>query len=152
MKKKISSIIGSLFLTLLISGCSTVEPAEHFGKVPLESYKSAYVVFSKNTTIGGYIAADLSRRNISTTLGSLKDRPAKVGFYVVYTDHWNWDVAIYLDSLDVDFIDNTNGQIIAHGSFKNSKFMESWPDPRAKTFEVIDSMFGTKPADDSHTP
>ncbi len=74
--------------------------------------------------------------------GDAREKPKEVGFYVIYTDHWNWDLAVYLDSLDVQFIDNSNGQIIASGSFKNSKIFESWPNPRTKTFEVIDSMFG----------
>jgi hypothetical protein len=144
MKQKNYLLSFFFFLTIFISGCSTVEPANHYGNKPLESFKSAYVVFAKNTTIGGYIAADLARRNIKVSLGALKDKPKEVAFYVIYTDHWNWDVAVYLDSLDVQFIDNSNGQIIASGSFKNSKLLESWPDPRKKTFEVIDSIYNAK--------
>lgn len=124
-----------------ISGCSTIGPAKHYGSTDLDSYKSAYVVFAKNTTIGGYIAADLARRNIKVALGPLKDKPNDVMMYVTYTDHWNWDVVMYLDSLEVQFIDNSNHQQIATGTFKNSKVFESLPDPRKKTFEVVDSMF-----------
>ena len=87
-----------ILFAIFVSGCSTVEPAKHYGNAPLESLKSAYVVFAKNTTIGGYIAADLARRNIKVSLGALKDKPKDVAFYVVYADHWNWDVAVYLDS------------------------------------------------------
>jgi hypothetical protein len=146
MKLKLYSLAGLFLLGLFNSGCSTVEPAQHFGNVPLESYKSAYVVFSKDTTIGGYIAADLAQRGIKASVGTLQDEPKDVGFYVTYVDHWNWDVAVYLDSLEVQFIDNSNGQIVASGFFRNSKVLESWPNPRTKTFEVIDSMFGAKPA------
>jgi hypothetical protein len=144
MKQKKYSIGLLMFLILFICGCSTVEPAEHYGNLSLESYKSAYVVFAKNTTVGEYIAANLARREIKVSMGPLKDKPKDVALYVIYTDHWNWDVAMYLDSLDVQFIDNSNEQMIAHGSFKNSKLLESWPDPRKKTFEVIDSMYNEK--------
>ena len=144
MKQKNFFILAASLL-ILTSGCSTVEPAKHYGNRPLESFKSAYVVFAKDTTIGGYIAADLARRNIKVNMGPLKEKPADVECYVIYTDGWSWDVAMYLDSLDVKFFDNSNGQVIASGSFRNSKIIESQPNPRAKTFEVIDSIYGTKP-------
>lgn len=150
MERKKHASAWLLILIVLLPGCSTIEPAQHFGKVPLESYQSAYVVFSKDSTIGEYIAADLARRNIRASMGTLADKPNDVGFYVIYTDRWNWDLAVYLDSLDVQFIDNSNGQMIASGAFKNSKVFESQPNPRTKTREVIDSMFGTKPANDSN--
>ena len=38
----------------------------------------------------------------------------------------------------------SNGQMIASCSFRNSKLFDSWPDPRTKTFEVIDSIYNTK--------
>ena len=90
----------------------------------MKSFKSAYVVFAKDTTIGGYIEADLARRNIKVSIGPLKDKPEDVAFYVIYTAGWNWDLAMYLDSLNVKFFDNSNGQMIASGSFRNSKIVE----------------------------
>ena len=142
--KKILLPTLAVLLVIIASGCSTVEPAKHYGNAPLESFKSAYVVFATDTTIGGYIEADLARRNIKVSIGPLKDKPTDVAFYVIYKDHWNWDVAMYLDSLDVQFFDNSNGQMIASGSFRNSKIVESWPDPRTKTFEVVDSIYDKK--------
>lgn len=143
MRQKIYLLLLFLPFTLFISGCSSVEPAKHYGNLPLNSLKSAYVVFAKDTTIGEYIEADLARRNVKVSGGTLKDKPEDVAFYVIYTDRWNWDVAVYLDSLDVQFFNNATGQIIASGSFRNSKLLESWPDPRAKTFEVIDSIYNS---------
>jgi hypothetical protein len=134
-----------IFIAVLVSGCSSIQ-SKHYGNIPLESLKSAYVVLAPkgNPTIAGYINVALAQRNIKTRIGPIAEKPADAAFYVVYTDHWNWDVAVYLDSLDIQFIDNSNGQIIASGSFKNNKIVESWPSPRAKTLEVIDSIYNSK--------
>jgi hypothetical protein len=72
MKQKIYLL--SLFLpfTLFISGCSTIEPAKHYGNLPLNSLKSAYVVFAKDTTIGGYIEADLAVAILKSVAARLK--------------------------------------------------------------------------------
>jgi hypothetical protein len=137
----------AIFITAFISGCSTVKPAQHYGNIPLDSLKSAYVVVAihGNPTIGGYIQTALARRNLKVNIGALKDKPQNVAFYVNYKEHWNWDVTVYLESLDIEFVDNANGQIIAKGSFRNS-FLHTFPDPRTKTFEVVDSMFDAKSA------
>jgi hypothetical protein len=139
--KQIVRLTG-LFL-LLLTGCSTVTPAKHYGDTKLDSLKSAYVVIaaSGNPNIAGYIVTALARHNLKTSRGPLKDKPADVAFYVNYREHWNWDVVVYLDTLDVEFMDNATGKMIASGSFRNSKFMESWPNPRDKSIEVVDSMF-----------
>jgi hypothetical protein len=86
----------------------------------------------------------LARRGVKVSIGPLRDKPQDVACYVVYTDHWNWDLAMYLDSLDVQFFDNSTGQMIASGSFRNSQVMESFPNPRKKTFEVVDSIYNSK--------
>lgn len=143
MKQTILSGLSAV-IVVFISGCSTVEPAVHYGKTPLSNYKSAYVAFATDTTIGEYIEADLARRGVKVSIGPLRDKPQDVACYVVYTDHWNWDLAMYLDSLDVQFFDNSTGQMIASGSFRNSQIMESFPNPRKKTFEVVDSIYNSK--------
>jgi hypothetical protein len=130
-------------LAWLVSSCSTVEPAKHFGTRSLDSMKSAYVIVATggNPNIASYITAALVNRNLKASLGPLKDKPADVAFYVTYREHWNWDVAVYLDTLEIEFFDNTTDKMIASGSFRNSKVMESWPNPRKKTIDVVNSMF-----------
>ena len=126
-----------------MTGCSTIPPAQHFGELDLSSLKSAYVVVAPrgNPNIGSYIVTALAHRNIRTNIGALKDKPADVAFYVTYEEHWNWDLAVYLDTLDVNFFDNTTGKRIASGAFRNSKLAETWPNPRDKTIEVVESIF-----------
>jgi hypothetical protein len=134
-----------IFITAFISGCSTVKPAQHFGNISLDSLKSVYVVvaINGNPTMGNYIQTALAHHNLKVNIGALKDKPQDVAFYVNYKEHWNWDVTVYLESLDIEFVDNASGQIIVKGSFKNS-FLHTFPDPRTKTFEVVDSMFDAK--------
>ena len=132
-----------LFCLLLLSACSSIPPAQHYGGVKLETYKSAYVVIDPrgNPNVASYIVTALAHHNLKVNSGAVADKPADTGFYVTYQDHWNWDVAVYLDRLDVQFMDNTNGLMIAYGSFRNSKIWESWPSPHDKTIEVVDSIF-----------
>lgn len=122
--------------------CSTVEPPEHHGNEKLESFKTAYVVVAPhgNPNIGGYIATALTHHGLKVNIGALKDKPQNVGFYVNYKEHWNWDVGVYLESLDVEFVDNSTELVFASGSFRQG-FLHSFPDPRTKTFEVVDSIF-----------
>ncbi|HEV2695148.1 MAG TPA: hypothetical protein VG347_19800 [Verrucomicrobiae bacterium] len=136
-------LLAGLALAMGVNGCSTVTSAQHFGDAKLDSYKSAYVVIapSGNPNIAGYIVTGLAHHNLKVNSGALKDKPAEVGFYVTYQEHWNWDLAVYLDTLDVQFMDNTNNQLIANGSFRNNKFFETQPDPRDKTIEVVDGIF-----------
>jgi hypothetical protein len=132
-----------LFLAAWLTGCSTIPPAQHYGDTKLDSLKSAYVVVAPkgNPSIAGYIVTALAHRGLKVNSGALQDKPADVDFYVTYTEHWNWDVAVYLDTLDVEFMSNATGQMIASGSFRNSKIAETWPNPRDKTIEVVDSIF-----------
>ncbi|HEX7653837.1 MAG TPA: hypothetical protein VF607_10040, partial [Verrucomicrobiae bacterium] len=124
--------------------CSTVTEGRQLTKTDLNTLKSGYVVVAKrgNTTIAGYILADLAQRDIRVTSGDLMDKPADVDFYVTYQEHWNWDVAVYLDTLDIQFYDNKTGVMLAAGSFRNNKIMEQFPNPRDKTKEVVDCAFG----------
>lgn len=135
----------AILATTIFSGCSSVGPAKLHGNKPVASLKSAYVVVATggNPNIGGFIQGGLARQNIKTAIGALKDKPADVDFFVNYKERWNWDITVYLESLDVEFVDNADGKIIATSQFRQGLF-HSFPDPRTKTFEVIDSIFNAK--------
>jgi len=143
--KRILSFAVTVFIATFISGCSSVEPAKHMGNIPVESLKSAYVVLAPgaDTTIAEFIQVGLAHHDLTVSVGALRNKPKDVAFYVNYQDHWKWDLTMYLDSLDVQFIDNSNDQVIASGSFRQGLF-HNFPDPRTTTFEVIDSIYNTK--------
>jgi hypothetical protein len=144
MNRILMSAIAGL-TAVLITGCSTVGPAGHFGTVPIESLKSAYVVIAPrgNPNIGQYIELALAQHHIKTNIGAPQDKPKDVDFYVNYKERWNWDVTVYLESLDVEFVDNATDKTIATGKFRQG-FFHTFPDPRDKTIEVIDSMYPKK--------
>ena len=53
---------------------------------------------------------------------------------------------MFLASLDIRFVDNATGDVIAIGTFRQSTFFHTFPDARKKTFEVIDAIYSREPA------
>jgi hypothetical protein len=133
-----------VFLSM-IQGCASVEPGQRYAGRSVGSLKSAYVVEADNTdhTIGTYIQGELATRNVQATIGPLSAKPAHVEFYVTYSEHWQWDLTMYLSSLDIQFLDNRTGQLIANGAFKNS-LLHTYPDLGDTTRQVIDSIYNAK--------
>jgi hypothetical protein len=110
--------------------------------------KRAYVVHDPGSTYGCANAAEeaLIQRGLKVTSGYIQDKPADTDFYVEVVDRWQWDVAMFLASLEIRFVDNATGDLIATGTFRQSTFFHAFPDQRLKTFEVIDSIYGKQPA------
>ena len=110
--------------------------------------KRAYVVHDPGSTYGCANAAEeaLTARGLQVTSGYIKDKPADADFYVEVIDRWQWDVAMFLASLDIRFVDNATGDLIATGNFRQSTFFHTFPDQKEKTFEVIASIYNTQPA------
>lgn len=138
-----------VLLALCFSGCSSVvESKYHSPRVRLESFKKAYVVHDPGSTYGCANAAEeaLKARGLAVTSGFIKDKPADTDFYVEVIDRWQWDVAMYLASLDLRFVDNTTGDLIATGTFRQGTFFHTFPDQKQKTFDVIASIYNSQPA------
>jgi hypothetical protein len=147
--ERILRLVLLLVLALCFTGCSSVVESKHYSRrVPLESMKSAYVVHDPGSTYGCANAAEeaLTARGLTVTSGFIKDKPADADFYVEVVDRWQWDVAMFLASLNIRFVDNHTGDLIAEGTFRQSTFFHTFPDQRQKTFEVIASIYNTQPA------
>ena len=131
-----------LVSVLILSGCSTVQPGKRLGNAPLETMKTAFVVLRSDydPQIGTNILEALTQHGVVTQVGSFQQKPKDVSFYVEYEDHWRWDLAMYLHSLDIRFMDNVTGQIIGSGAFRQGAF-HSFPNAKEKTFEVIESIY-----------
>ena len=129
----------------LITGCSTVERGHCSNKVQLEKYQTAYVVMVPGThqRFGPHIVEALAQHGVKAVAGPLENKPTDVGFFVTHEDHWRWDLSMYLFSLDIHFIDNKTSNEIGSGSFHQGGF-HSFPDPRKKTFAVIDSIYDAR--------
>ena len=144
---KFTRYIQLLFVVLVsvLTGCSTVEPGKRYGNIPLESLKSAYIVLAPSTDhkLAEYIHEALEAHQVTSSMGPPDKIPADVSFFVTYEDHWRWDMAMYLNSLDVRFCDITNRQTFATGAFRQGAF-HSFPNPRKKTVEVVESIYKAK--------
>ena len=138
-----------VLLAVCFSGCSSVVESKYYSKhVRLESMKRAYVVHDPGSTYGCANAAAeaLTERGLTVTSGYIQDKPADADFYIEVIDRWQWDVAMFLASLEIRFVDNASGDLIAIGTFRQSTFFHTFPDTRQKTFEVIASVYGSQPA------
>jgi hypothetical protein len=146
---KITAPVLLVLLALCFSGCSSVVESKHYSRhVRLESMKSAYVVHDPGSTYGCANAAEeaLKAKGLTVTSGYIKDKPANTDFYVEVVDRWKWDLAMYLASLDIRFVDNATGDLIAVGTFRQGTFFHTFPDQRQKTFDVIASIYNSQPA------
>src|SRR5262245_60742578 len=134
-----------LLLAMVVSGCSTVQPGNYYGSVPLESMKTAYVVIRPDydPKIGANIQEALTQHGVTSRAGPRVQKPNDVDFFVEYEDHWRWDLAMYLFSLDIRFFENTTGKLIGIGAFRQGAF-HSFPDAKAKTLEVVESIYKAK--------
>lgn len=146
MKRIASCCLVALF-SLCVSGCSSTVESRYYKNAPLNSLKKAYVVHDPGSTLGCAKAAEeaLSARGVTVTAGAIQNKPKDADFYVEVVDHWKWDVAMFLLSLDIHFKDNATGDLIATGSFKQSEFFHTFPNQQHKTLEVIDAIYGRQP-------
>lgn len=142
MSQKVISPLVSL-LVFMLCGCSTVNPGMRFGDAQLATMKSAYVVRHPKSTrdIDGYIQEALAERGVRVSSGLIESKPKDVDFYVEYVDRWQWDLTMYLLSLDIRFKSNADGALIASGSFEQGTF-HGFPDPKKTTKQVIERIYG----------
>jgi hypothetical protein len=109
--------------------------------------KRAYVVHDPGSTYGCANAAQeaLTKRGLTVTSGFIQNKPADADFYIEVIDRWQWDVAMFLASLEIRFLDNATSEVIAIGTFRQSTFFHTFPDTKQKTFEVIASVYKSQP-------
>src|SRR6202020_1819648 len=106
-------LVGTFILSIL-QGCAAVQPGQRYGSKPVASLKLAYVVVvdESDREVAMYIQNDLARRGLQVLIGPLESKPRDAEFYVTYSDHWLWDLSMYLQSLNIQFLDNHSGQLI----------------------------------------
>jgi len=130
---------------ILIAGCSTTGPMMVSKDLNLAALRTAYIVSAgKNpysgTSIAEYIKEALAEHGVAATSGPLENKPKDADFYVTYVDRWQWDLAMYLSSLEINFFDNRSDQLIAKGRYDGGVF-HAYPRPNEKTKEVISSIY-----------
>jgi hypothetical protein len=130
---------------IFVSSCSSTGPVMVSKDHDLATLRTAYVVSSgKNlysgTSIAEYIKEALVEHGVTALSGTLENKPMDVDFYVTYVDRWQWDLAMYLSSLEINFFDNKSGQLIAKGHYAGGVF-HTYPKPVEKTKEIISSIY-----------
>jgi len=143
--------IKSLLLALLavcFSGCTSVVESKYYSDhIRLDSMKKAYVVHDPGSTYGCANAAQkaLTERGLTVTAGYIQNKPADADFYIEVIDRWQWDVGMFLASLDIRFLDNVTGELIAVGKYHQTTFFHTFPDAKQKTCDVNASVYNSQP-------
>jgi hypothetical protein len=169
MKKIFFPVLLILSCSLVLLGCagkhiSTLDPG-----VDLRSYKKVHIVYNHNSKkiknsvalvpggatyspVGeevvsrvGYTAqviqSELGKYGIhSAVVNESHPIPDDVDLVVRYDDTWNWDMKDYLYALEIEFIDNGSGKVVAKGTFTSS-YAHNFPTPEKEVPKMIKSMF-----------
>ena len=126
-------------------GCSSVETGQRHNNANLDALKSAYIISPPyaNSTICRHIGESLNQRGVRVRVGTAEAKPTDIDLLIDYTDHWQWDLVMYLHSLDIRFTNPTNGQLLASGAFRQSLF-HAYPNLEKTVYEVVDSIYQAK--------
>lgn len=132
-------------IVVVLTGCGTLESGKRYRQVRLEDLKTAYLVTpaNANLTVSRHIGETLQRRGVMVRVGPTDPNPTNVDFVVTYTDRWNWDLKMYLESLQINFLDATNQEPIASGSYHQGVF-HGYPDLEKTVQAVIESIYSAK--------
>jgi hypothetical protein len=89
----------------------------------------------------GYIANELLANGlqIKPKLPSGTRKTEDVDLVVCYVDHWFWDLAMYLRSIDLNMFDAKTGNLLVQGHWQDSTF-HGFRDPAGVLHEVIPDM------------
>jgi hypothetical protein len=145
MSKRIPSLLATGLFAALAS-CSYVPPGSVNQPAELAKAKSVYVIRENpDNEVGVYIESALAQKGLRVSSGKLAAKPKTTDLYIDYVDRWDWDLVMYLKSLDVTLHSNRTGELLASGNFHQG-FLHTFPDTRAKTKEVIDTILPDKGA------
>lgn len=106
----------------LLFGCATSRNVTASRDAPpLKSFKSAYVVNNGGkSNIGETIQDKLMLYGFVVKSGPDVVTLDNTDLIVRYTDRWQWDLVMYLRSLDVRVYEGATGSLLVTGSWKNS--------------------------------
>jgi hypothetical protein len=141
---------------LILSGCSTLS-TRFAPNSNLARFKHIYVQQSLNDNHGldALIVKELQARGIQAESGPLTLMPRDVKIYLIYEDHWDWDIKDYLISLGMSVRDATTDRLLANARyFRPTAFMKT-PDFMVRT--VLDGLLdpaarSTEPAPPASKP
>jgi hypothetical protein len=121
MRRELRCVATVLVLSFMVVGCATSRDITAHSAPP-GTYRSAYVVAhgDRSSDVDASIQRELFRRGLSVSSGPEGKQPEAVDLIVKYADSWNWDVTMYLKSLDIQMFDAHSKTLVATATWKNS--------------------------------
>jgi len=139
MRIKLFFTIG---IMLLLVGCASttsmvVDPGS---RVP--QYDSAYVVKhgGNSSDMDDALTTALLKQHLNVKSGNKAPVSSMQQYIVTYSDHWYWDLVMYLKAVSISIKNGTNHNIIAQGSWENS-FLHSYPDVNEVMENLVHKLF-----------
>lgn len=122
MQQQILRIVELLVLTAALSGCATSSDIVVNPGHADTQYRSAYLVAhgDRSSDVDAAIQRELLRRGLAVSAGADGKHPETAELIVKYADDWNWDLTMYLESLDIQVYDAKTGVLVATANWKNS--------------------------------
>ena len=89
---------------------------------PGASYRSAYLVAhgDRSSDVDASIQRELFRHGLTVSSGPEGKQPDTADLVVKYADSWNWDMTMYLKTLDIQMFDARTNTLVATATWKNS--------------------------------
>jgi hypothetical protein len=144
MKARLASVLGTMAMLLLISGCANRATGSLTPGADLSGIKNYYVVQQPKDTHGldQLIKDGLIKRGYTATIGVEQSPPYRADAVVTYVDKWQWDITMYLLELTIVVRNPTNSFPLATGnSFHTSLTRLS---PEEMVDEVLINIFAAK--------
>ena len=126
---------------VLASSCAETRSASVSQPAAIKSARSAYVVKHQESSreIETYLKDALAKKGVRAQAGPMSGKPAGTDLQVTFVDRWQWDMAMYLRTLDVSVVDKS-GREVATGTYRNSA-LHGFPDARKTSEELINLIY-----------
>lgn len=133
-----NQLLAMIPCVLLVTACGTTQKVIVAENIKNFAPETAHLVShgGRSSDMDNHFKSDLVRRNLRVT-ESTTSAPADI--VVKYDDHWYWDVAMYLHSMEITMLDRS-GVILAQAEWKNSP-MHTYPDPPPIIKGLLDEVF-----------
>jgi hypothetical protein len=130
---------------LMAAGCATSQKVTTSKSIETYFPKSAYVVThgGRSKDMDSHMQAAFLSHNLKISAGESEPKSMSTDLLVKYSDSWQWDISMYLQSFEITLYDK-NGNLLATGQWQNS-LMHSFPNEGKVVKNVVDEIFTNFP-------
>lgn len=128
MQRPLAAVTALLALALT-SSCSTTLTAEAAPDADLGTAHSFYVAHQEKDGRGidGMITDELQRWGRTATSGAPDAMPPDTSILVTYSDRWQWDMSMYMVSLELQLRDAQTEAVLASGKSLRTSLVRREP-------------------------